>query len=72
MHHVLATITNSPYGFGGVSSWLERISQSLPARGWQVTTFTQALDSAHLADWKGQHPGINARFAALLLIEFLR
>jgi len=59
MRHVLATITNSPYGFGGVSTWLERITQTLPAYGWRVTTVTHALDEQHLADWADKHPGIN-------------
>lgn len=59
MRHILATITNSPYGFGGVSTWLERISQMLPAYGWHVTTVTHALDEAHLADWKTMHPALD-------------
>lgn len=58
MRHVLATITNSPYGFGGVSTWLERITEALPTHGWHVTTVTHALDKQHLADWATKHPDL--------------
>jgi len=61
MKRALVTITNSPTGFGGVSAWIERITKSLPQYGWEVITFTHAIDSAHLADWQVKHPGINLR-----------
>lgn len=59
MQQVLSTITNSPYGFGGVSTWIEQTTLTLPAHGWQVTTMTHALDQQHLADWASKHPGIH-------------
>ena len=61
MRRVLATITNSPYSFGGVSAWLERITELLPAQDWRVTTVTHALDERRLADWHGRHPGLNLK-----------
>lgn len=75
MRHILATITNSPYGFGGVSTWLERITIGLPAYGWHVTTVTHALDEAHLADWKTMHPALDlqpiyGRYTRLNQISF--
>ncbi len=74
MRRVLATITNSPYSFGGVSTWLERITERLPAQDWCVTTVTHALDEQHLADWQGKHPGLAlnpllGKFARLDQIE---
>lgn len=61
MHRTLATITNSPNGFGGVSTWLERITQTLPQCDWWVTTITHALDCQHLANWSGNHPGMQLK-----------
>jgi len=58
MRHILATITNSPYLFGGVSTWLEQITLALPQHNWRVTTVTHALDEQHLADWTNKHPNI--------------
>lgn len=74
MRRVLMTITNSPYGFGGVSAWIERMTVALPAYGWKVTTVTQALDARHLADWAGRHPRMQlaplyGKFARLDAIE---
>ncbi|MBI3536079.1 MAG: hypothetical protein HY070_00725, partial [Chloroflexi bacterium] len=48
MRHALATITNSRYGFGGVSTWLERIGKYLPPHGWRVTAVTHALSENNL------------------------
>src|SRR6266542_2499517 len=61
MRHVLMTITNSPYGFGGVSTWIERMTLALSEWGWNVTTVTQALDGRHLADWSRHHPGMRLK-----------
>lgn len=58
MPRALATITNSRFAFGGVSTWIERITETLPVSGWNVTTVTHALDAKHLAGWKEQHPGM--------------
>jgi glycosyltransferase involved in cell wall biosynthesis len=58
VHHALVTITNSPNGFGGVSTWIERVTEVLPQRGWRVSTVTHARDERQLADWAGNHPGI--------------
>jgi glycosyltransferase involved in cell wall biosynthesis len=74
MPNALATITNSPYGFGGVSTWIERITKALPEFGWRVTTVTHALDEQHLANWTGNHPDmvvnpLLGRFARLNEIE---
>lgn len=61
MKRLLTTITNSPNGFGGVSTWIERMTQALADYDWQVTTLTQALDENHLADWKRNHPRMAIR-----------
>ena len=56
MRNLLVTITNAPHGYGGVSAWIERITEALPKYGWCVITLTHALDEKHLVDWRSNHP----------------